>query len=302
MQTRWEATKIPEQRGRVALVTGANSGIGFHTALELARKGARVILACRDPDRGQEAAQAIALEVPGAEVRPRTLDLARLESVRELAEAVSAETDRLDLLVLNAGVMVPPYGKTADGFELQVGVNHLGHFALAARLWPLIRRTAGARVVTVSSMAHRAGRIDLDDLHWERRRYVAFQAYGQSKLANLLFMKELDRRIREAGLPVASVAAHPGWTRTNLARHSGFMAFFSRWWAMEAAQGALPTLRAATDPEVQGGGYLGPDGPFEIRGWPRVVGCSARARDPEMARRLWEASERATGVSFPVLG
>ena len=163
-----------------------------------------------------------------------------------------------------------------------------------------MRRTPGSRVVTVSSMAHRAGRIDLEDLHWERRRYVAFRAYGQSKLANLVFMKELDRRIREADLPVQSVAAHPGWTRTNLARHSGFMDFFSRWWAMDAAQGALPTLRAATDPEVHGGDYLGPDGWFEIRGWPRVVGCSARARDPGTGRALWEASERATGVRFPV--
>ncbi|MBP7125097.1 SDR family NAD(P)-dependent oxidoreductase [Myxococcota bacterium] len=300
MEARWDAAKIPDQRGRTALVTGANSGIGFHTALELARKGARVILACRDPARGTEAVEAIRGEVPGAFVEFRPLDLARLESVREAAEGLAVEIDRLDLLVLNAGVMVPPHGKTADGFELQVGVNHLGHFALAARLWPLVRRTPGSRVVTVSSMAHRAGRIDLEDLHWERRRYVAFRAYGQSKLANLVFMKELDRRIREADLPVQSVAAHPGWTRTNLARHSGFMDFFSRWWAMDAAQGALPTLRAATDPEVHGGDYLGPDGWFEIRGWPRVVGCSARARDPGTGRALWEASERATGVRFPV--
>jgi len=300
VEARWDAAKIPDQRGRTALVTGANSGIGFHTALELARKGARVILACRDPARGTEAVEAIRGEVPGAFVEFRPLDLARLESVREAAEGLAVEIDRLDLLVLNAGVMVPPHGKTADGFELQVGVNHLGHFALAARLWPLVRRTPGSRVVTVSSMAHRAGRIDLEDLHWERRRYVAFRAYGQSKLANLVFMKELDRRIREADLPVQSVAAHPGWTRTNLARHSGFMDFFSRWWAMDAAQGALPTLRAATDPEVHGGDYLGPDGWFEIRGWPRVVGCSARARDPGTGRALWEASERATGVRFPV--
>jgi len=300
MGTRWDASRVSDQHGRTALVTGANSGIGFHTAMELARKGARVILACRDPARGGEAVRAIRDEVPDAAVEFRPLDLARLGSVRSLGEALLRDLDRLDLLVLNAGVMVPPYGRTEDGFELQIGVNHLGHFALAALLWPLVRGTPQARVVTVASMAHRAGRISLEDLHWERRRYVAFQAYGQSKLANLLFMKELDRRIRAAGLPVKSVGAHPGWTRTNLARHSGAMEFFSRWLAMEAWQGALPTLRAATDPEVQGGDFLGPDGWFETRGWPRLVGCSARAQDPEMARALWERSEQETGVRFPV--
>ena len=299
----WTASDMPAQRGRRVVVTGANSGIGFHAAQELARRGAQVVLAVRDEARGQAARERMEKAVPAAQVEVRRLDLADLASVRSFAAGFD---EPLDLLVNNAGVMALPRRRTADGFEMQLGTNHLGHFALTGLLLPRLLSAAAPRVVTISSKAHHIGRMNFDDLQSERR-YQRWAAYGQSKLANLLFMLELRRRADEAGTPLTSVAAHPGYAATNLqfvgARMEGstvkerLNGLMNRVIAQSDAQGALPTLFAATM-DLPGGAYVGPGGPGEMRGAPKLVGMSSRASDAEAARRLWEESEKLTGVSF----
>jgi NAD(P)-dependent dehydrogenase (short-subunit alcohol dehydrogenase family) len=290
---KWTADDLPRQDGRTFVVTGANSGIGLAAARELARAGGRVVLAVRDPARGEQAAATIAGD---AEVR--RLDLADLASVRAFADAWDAP---IDVLVNNAGVMATPEQRTKDGFELQIGTNHLGHFALTNLLLPHVTD----RVVTVASGAHRAGSIRFDDLNWERGRYQRWLAYGQSKLANLLFTLELQRRLAEAGSAVRAVAAHPGWAATNLQSHTAsalqnaLLAIGNRVWAQSDDMGALPMLFAATQ-DIPGGSYVGPDGFAEQRGHPRLVGRSRAAADEDAARRLWTLSEELTGTSFPL--
>ncbi len=292
MTSRWTAADLPDLDGYTIVVTGANSGLGLVTARELARVGAHVVLAVRDEERGRTAAATI---TGSCEVR--RLDLADLSSVRAFA---AAWTGDLDVLINNAGVMAVPRARTVDGFEMQFGTNHLGHFALTNLLLPSITE----RVVTVSSVAHRMGRIAFDDLNWERRRYHAWSAYGQSKLANLLFTAELERRLVAAHSPVRAVAAHPGYAATNLQSHTGnpitsaMMAIANTFMAQSDAQGALPTLFAATQ-DVPGGSYVGPDGFQEARGHPTLVSRSAAAADADAAARLWVASEQLTGTSFP---
>jgi NAD(P)-dependent dehydrogenase (short-subunit alcohol dehydrogenase family) len=292
---------VPDQAGRTAVVTGANSGIGFETALVLAARGANVILACRDLGRAKAAAERIAGAGGGGEVGIVRVDLASLASIREAAAQLRASHGRLDLLVNNAGLMYPPYGKTEDGFELQLGTNHLGHFALTGLLLDLMLPVPGSRVVTVSSQGHRAGRINFGDLQ-SARRYNRVAGYGQSKLANLLFTYELQRRLAGADAATVALAAHPGVTRTELTRYlPGWMQAASVIMPFQgAAMGALPTLRAATDPAARGGEYYGPDGIGELRGYPRRVGSSARSHDAGTARRLWDESVRLTGVSYPL--
>jgi len=293
--------EIPDQHGRIAVITGANSGIGLEAARELARAGAHVIMACRDTGKGEAAAATIRETVPDAELDVAQLDLAALGSVRVFAERYPH--DHLDLLINNAGVMVPPYTSTVDGFELQFATNHLGHFALTGLLLDRLRATPGARVVTVSSTAHKIGHIDFDDLQSERA-YRRWRAYGQSKLANLLFMFELDRRLRASDADVLSVAAHPGYSATNLqfaATPSRIerlgSVVLNRVVAQSAERGALPTLYAATA-DIPGGSFVGPDGFQEMRGAPTLVKPTRAARDPDTARRLWEVSEELTGVHF----
>jgi NAD(P)-dependent dehydrogenase (short-subunit alcohol dehydrogenase family) len=307
LSDKWTTASMPDQSGRVALVTGANSGLGLVTARELARKGARVVLACRDLGKGEQARRGIQADVPDAVIELEELDLASLDSVRALAERFRQAHGGLDLLVNNAGVMATPRGRTRDGFELQLGTNHLGHFALTGLLLDTLEDRADARVVTVSSGAHRFGRIAFDNLGGDRR-YFRWRAYGQSKLANLLFALELDRRLRAAGSGVKSVAAHPGWAATNL-QHSGppkldelVMSVGNRVIAQSDEMGALPTLYAATEPGLEGGAFIGPDGVAEQRGHPKRVSPSAAARDSEVARRLWEVSEKMTGVRFEPAG
>ena len=290
----WTAADLPRLDDRTFVVTGANSGIGLVAARELARAGAHVVLAVRDPARGEQAAATI----PGSR-EVRRLDLADLASVREFA----AEWDGdIDVLVNNAGVMAPPERRTADGFELQIGTNHLGHFALTNLLLQHVRD----RVVTLSSGMHRAGRVRLDDLNWQRGRYQRWLAYGQSKLANLLFTLELQRRLSEAGSDVRAVAAHPGWSATHLQSHTSsgvqnaLLALGNRMIAQSDEMGALPTLYAATQ-DVPGGSYVGPDGRFEQSGHPTLVGRSRAASDEAVARRLWELSEELTDVRFPLV-
>jgi NAD(P)-dependent dehydrogenase (short-subunit alcohol dehydrogenase family) len=238
--------------------------------------------------------------VPDADLRFIPLDLADLESVSAFATAAREQLERLDLLINNAGVMIPPEGKTKQGFELQFGVNHLGHFALTAQLFELLAATEGSRVVNLSSMAHRFGSMDFDDLDFQTRGYNASAAYGQSKLANLLFTRELARRVADAGLGVRVTAAHPGWTQTNLQRHSGVFSFLNPFLAMPTPRGALPTLRAAVDPDAAPGDYYGPKGFMEVRGWPTKVGTTAAAASDADAARLWQVSEERTGVTFDV--
>lgn len=296
--TDWTFDNIPPQTGRTAIVTGANTGIGYETALALARKGAHVILACRDLKKAEAAVERITAERPAGSARARELDLSDLESVRRFAEKFAAEHERLDLLINNAGVMVPPYSKTAQGFELQFGTNHLGHFALVAHLLPLLRRTPGARVVVVSSGVHHRGRIDFDDLDFAQRGYSAWRAYAQSKLANLLFALELQRKLAAAGESLIVTAAHPGYTATDLQRTAGFARLLNPLLAMRPPQGALPTLRAATDPDARAGEYFGPRRFFEMNGPPERARINRRARDLEVAARLWQVSEQLTGVHF----
>ena len=300
----WTSSDIPDLAGRSAVVTGANSGLGLEVARELARHGAAVVLACRDLGKGERALEAVRGTATGPEPELARLDLADLASVADFA-AVHGEShpEGLDLLVNNAGIMAAPRAITPDGFEAQLGTNHLGHFALTGRLLPVLLRRPRPRVVTVSSVAHRMGRIDFDDLHGARH-YRRWRAYGQSKLANLLFALELDRRAREARTPLVSAAAHPGYAATNLqtssppAHEALAMRLLNPLIAQSAAMGALPVLFAATVDDLPGGTYIGPDGPGEARGHPRPVSPSRRAEDPEVARRLWDVSERLTGVSF----
>jgi NAD(P)-dependent dehydrogenase (short-subunit alcohol dehydrogenase family) len=291
-RSRWTAADLPSQSGRVFLVTGANSGIGLQTVRALAAAGARVVLAVRDLAKGEAAAESI-----GGDHEVRRLDLADLTSVREFAHDWQGD---IDVLIDNAGVMAPPERRTADGFELQIGTNHLGHFALANLLLPHVTD----RVVTVSSNAHRGGSIRLDDLNWERRRYQRWRAYQQTKLANLLFALELQRRLDAAGSKIRSIAAHPGYAATNLQSRTesrvqdSMMVIGNRLFAQSDEAGARPILFAATQ-ELPGASYVGPDGRRGARGYPTLVGRTAAASDLETAGRLWTLSEKLTGVTFP---
>jgi NAD(P)-dependent dehydrogenase (short-subunit alcohol dehydrogenase family) len=304
MSDKWTADQIPDQSGRVAVVTGANSGLGLIAARELARAGARVVLACRNTDKGAAALRELTGEAPEADAELAALDLASLDSIRSFAQEFTKAHDGLDLLINNAGVMASPRRTTKEGFELQFGTNHLGHFALTGLLLGALEGRNGARVVTVSSTAHRMGRINFDDLHGERR-YRRWRAYGQSKLANLLFALELDRRLRAAGSTIKSLAAHPGYAATNLQSASppaldrAVMAVTNRLIAQDAEVGALSLLYAATEPGLEGGTYVGPGGRGEQRGHPQPDAAPARAAlDEAVAARLWAVSEEATGVRF----
>ena len=291
--TRWTAADLPSQEGRVFIITGANSGIGLPTARALGKAGAHVVLAVRDVAKGETAAAS----VPG-DREVRHLDLADLASVRAFAEAWQGD---IDVLINNAGVMRTPERRTVDGFELQVGTNHLGHFAMTNLLLPQLTD----RVVTVSSNAHRGGSISLDDLNWQQRRYQRWGAYQQSKLANLLFTLELERRLTAANSPIRALAAHPGYAATNLQFRSErgledrVMGLSNRLFAQSDEAGAWPTLFAASQ-DLPGGAYVGPDGLAEQRGHPTLVGRTSAASDVEMAKRLWALSEELTGVQFPL--
>jgi NAD(P)-dependent dehydrogenase (short-subunit alcohol dehydrogenase family) len=306
--SRWTAKEIGDQSGRVAVVTGANSGLGYITALELARNGARVVLACRDDVRGKEAIARLIAAVPTADVELRALDMADLSSIRSFADGIQASYPAVDLLINNAGVMAIPRRETADGFEMQFGTNHLGHFALTGLLLPMLVDTSGARVVTVSSTAHKPGSIDFDDIMHESR-YRKWGAYSDSKLANLLFAFELQRRLSATESPLISVAAHPGTASTNLVKpgaqgnplKSVVMTVGVRLVGQSDAQGALPQLYAATAPDVRGGEYYGPNGLAESRGYPKKVDSNSASKDPETATRLWALSEDLTGVTYDAL-
>ncbi len=303
MGSKWTVADIPDQSGRTAIVTGANSGLGYDTAAALAGAGAAVVLAVRNLDKGREAVEGIKRSSPDAVVSLQELDLSSLDSVRRAADELRAAHPRIDLLINNAGVMyVPSRETTKDGFEMQFGTNHLGHFALTGLLLDNLRSVDGSRIVTVSSVGHRImARIRFEDPHFETG-YNRIQAYGQSKLANLLFTYELQRRLAAGGAPTIAAAAHPGFSDTELMRYIPVFVPDIVWkiFTQPADKGALPTLRAATDPGVQGGQYYGPDGIGEVKGNPKLVASSAQSHDEDIQRRLWTMSEELTGVTYPV--
>jgi NAD(P)-dependent dehydrogenase (short-subunit alcohol dehydrogenase family) len=304
MAAKWTARDISAQTGRIVVVTGANSGLGKSIARELARAGASVTIAVRNTDKGEQAAADIRRDVASADLSVQRLDLADLASVRSFAQAFAADHDRVDVLVNNAGIMAPPRRLTADGFESQIGTNHLGHFALTGLLLPTLLASPAPRVVTMSSEAHWVGKMRFDDLQFEHG-YNNWRAYGQSKLANLMFCFELARRATEADTALVSVAAHPGYAATNLQfagpahwYERAFMTIGNKVIAQSAEMGALPALYAATVPDLPSGSFVGPDGLLGGRGHPHVVSAAAKAYDAEAWSRLWELSEQLTGVTY----
>jgi NAD(P)-dependent dehydrogenase (short-subunit alcohol dehydrogenase family) len=302
----WTEENVPDQSGRLAIVTGSNTGLGYDNARALAARGAKVVMAVRDTAKGEEAAARIRKLTPGAEVAVHKLDLGSLASVRTAGAELAAAHPRIDLLINNAGVMYPPKQNTADGFELQFGTNHLGHFALTGLLLNNLLGVDGSRVVVVASIAHNLrAKIDFADLQWESRRYDKVASYGQSKLANLMFAYDLQRRLAAANAKTIAVAAHPGVAATELVRHVPGASLPGVNWLSgrllnTSELGALATLRAATDPAVKGGQYYGPDGFKELRGYPVLVTSSAQSHDTAIQDRLWTVSEELTGVTYPV--
>lgn len=294
----------PSQQGKIAIVTGANIGLGYETVIGLAKKGAKVIMACRNIQKAETARKEILEKVPGAGLEILQLDLGDLSSVRAFAKAYTDKYDSLDLLINNAGIMIPPFSKTKDGFESQMGVNYFGHFLLTSLLFPLLNKTPESRVVTLSSIAHRNGKIQFDNLHAEQK-YSKMGAYGQSKLACLMFAYELQRRIDASGSKVLSLAAHPGVSNTNLGQHMSkwlvaiAMPIFS-FFIHSPENAALPTLYAALGTDVNGGEYFGPTGYNEMKGKPGKVQSKPHAHDKEVAKKLWAVSEELTGEKFSI--
>lgn len=298
MAKNWSAENIPNQKGRVVIVTGSSSGIGYETARVLANKQATVIIAVRSMAKGKAAADKIRSQNRDAVLKVMDLDLADLKSVKKFAETFKKEYSRLDLLINNAGVMVPPYSKTTDGFELQFGTNHLGHFALTSHLLDILSTTKNSRIVNVSSTAHKLGNLNFEDLNWEKRSYSGMRSYGDSKIANLYFTSEINKRLKEHKLDIICTAAHPGWTATELQRNAGIVNFLNNFFAQDITMGALPTLRAAIDEELKGGEFLGPNGFMEMRGYPVKVDPNSLAQDRQIAEKLWTVSEKMTGMKF----
>ena len=308
--TKWTAQDIPDLTGKTVIVTGANSGLGYETARALARKNAHVVLAVRSQERGEAAIKQILQELPTALLEFMPLDLSNLASISQFAETFKATHSQLDILANNAGIMDIPYQKTADGFEMQFGTNHLGHFALTGLLLPVIEATPNARVVNVSSFLHILGKLNFDNLQSEKK-YSPYGAYGASKLANLLFTYELQRKFAQAGIKAISVASHPGYAATNLQlvrakmQQASFKVRFiskqNELFGQSAAMGALPTLYAATAPEVHGGEYIGPGGFLHMRGYPKEVHSKKMSHDQALARKLWQVSEDLTGVNYDSL-
>lgn len=294
----WNTENIPDQSSRVVIVTGSSSGIGYEAARVLANKNAEVIIAVRSLDKGNAAAGKIRAQNKGANVKVMLLDLADLASVKSFSNEFKNGYSKLDLLINNAGVMIPPYGKTKDGFELQFGTNHLGHFALTAQLLPLLTATAGSRIVNVSSGAHNVGNLNFDDLTWEKRGYSSWRAYGDSKIANLYFTYELDKKLKDSGAGTIATAAHPGYTDTELQRHSTLINMGNSIFSQSISMGALPTLRAAVDENLRGGEYFGPGGFMEMWGYPKQVKSNQLSHDEKIAQKLWTVSEELTGVKF----
>jgi NAD(P)-dependent dehydrogenase (short-subunit alcohol dehydrogenase family) len=298
LEQKWDSDDIPDQKGRVAIVTGSSSGIGYETAHVLSNKNATVIIAVRNLQKGNAALDKIKVSCQEADVRLMELDLANLESIRNFATEFKSSYSSLDLLINNAGVMMPPYSKTTDGFELQFGTNHLGHFALTGLLMDLIEKTHYSRIVNVSSSSHNYGDLNFEDLNWKNRSYKKMKAYGDSKIANLYFTYELQKRFEIRNMNVIATASHPGWTATELQRHTVLVRFLNNFFSQDITMGALPTLYAATGLDVQGGDYFGPSGWREMKGYPKKVESNELSQDRKIAAKLWEVSEALTGIKY----
>ena len=296
---KWKFENILDQSGKIVIVTGANSGLGYEVAKALALKGAHVVMACRNLEKAEKAKNQILFEYPEVYLEIIQLDLSDLSSIRKFAEEFKSKHERLDILCNNAGVMMTPQQKTADGFEMQFGTNHLGHFALTGLSLDLLINTVNSRIVTMSSFAHKLGEINFEDINLEKN-YNRTKAYEQSKLANLLFAYELQRKLEAAGKSTISNASHPGWTRTNLQRNVLFFRVLNPFLSMKPSKGALSMLYAATAPEAEGGKYYGPGGLFEIKGYPKEAKSNDTSHDLETAKRLWELSEELTGISYSI--
>ncbi|HME56313.1 MAG TPA: oxidoreductase [Candidatus Lokiarchaeia archaeon] len=304
MNIKWTLDSVPDLTNKAIIVTGGNSGLGYESVKAFAAKGANVILACRDADKGEAAKKTILETQPSSRIELMTLDLANLASIHEFSDAFKQQNERLDILLNNAGVMMTPHLKTKDGFELQLGTNHLGHFALTGLLLEILKKTPGSRVVNISSNGHKRGKMDFDDLMYEKGGYSSIAAYGRSKLANLLFTYELQRRFENAGLDCIAVAAHPGGSNTNLGRYIRKRIIVRILWPLakgimqDAAMGALPGIRAAVDPGVKGGEYYGPGGRMEMKGYPVKVTSNEASHDLADAEKLWDISEKLTSVKY----
>ncbi len=298
----WGHDQIPDQKGRVIIITGSTSGLGKEAARVLAGKGANIIMAVRNKNKGSKVAELIKKRYQGAKIEVMKVDLNILESVRAFAKEFENTHSRLDILINNAGIMACPFARTEDGFEIQMGVNHLGHFALTGYLLPLLQRTSGSRIVVTSSIAHKTGDINFDDINWEKRSYNTAKAYSDSKIANLYFTYELARKFKDIPNAPIVTAAHPGWTKTDLQRHSFLARILNPIFSQGVKQGVLPTLRAAVDENAKQGDYFGPNGFQEMKGAPVKVRSNGRSHDQSKAAKLWELSEELTGVHYPIAG
>ncbi|MDO6851728.1 oxidoreductase [Priestia megaterium] len=294
----WDATKIPDQKGKVIIVTGSTSGIGKEAVKVIAGKNAKVIMAVRNVDKGKEVVNVIKKKFKKADIDVRKLDLTNLNSIRAFANLIKEDYDRLDILINNAGIMFSPYSKTVDGFENQFGTNHLGHFALTGLLMPLLKKTEGSRIVVLSSTGHTMGNLNFEDLNWETRKYNTQKAYCDSKLSNLYFTYELARRLNKEGDHPRITAAHPGWTATDLQKHSALMRRLNKLFAQHVNMGVLPTLRAAFDEDAKAGEFYGPSGIMNLRGYPVAHQSSKLSYDETISRELWKRSEEMTGIKF----
>ncbi len=295
---KWTIDNVADQTGKVYVITGSTSGLGKEAARQLASKNATIVMAVRNTQKAEGVKKELVAQYPKADIRVKHLDLCNLKSIEKFAGEINQEFEHLDVLINNAGVMACPYSKTSDGFEIQMGTNHLGPFALTGQLMPILEKTPHSRVVNTSSIAHRQGNIDFSDLNWENRKYKSGKAYGDSKIANLYFTYELaDKTKGNANAPIIT-AAHPGWTRTELQRHSGLFRFLNNFFAQGVEMGAAPTIRAATDPEAKSGDYYGPSKHFEMHGSPIIVKSNPRSHDKESAKKLWDLSQELTGVQY----
>ncbi len=296
--SKWTTDNIPDLNGKTIIITGATSGLGKQATKVLARKNANVIMAVRNTSKGENVRSEILNEYPEGTIRVEALDLSNLESIHQFAKRMKDSVEQVDILINNAGVMMSPYSTTKDGFELQMGTNHLGPFALTGLLMPLLRKAPNSRIVNTSSQAHRQGEIDFNDIQWEKRKYKTMKAYSDSKLANLLFTYELVDKLKDDEYAPVVTAAHPGWTRTDLQRHSGLFQFLNNFFSQGVEMGVMPTLRAAFDNNAQSGDYFGPKGWGEMKGDPVKVSSNEKSHDKGAARRLWDASEKFTKISY----
>ncbi|MBL6964237.1 MAG: SDR family NAD(P)-dependent oxidoreductase [Bacteroidetes bacterium] len=297
-KSKWNHSNIPDQKDKVIIITGATSGLGEEAAKVLAGKNATVVMAVRNIQKGERVAQEISKFFHNSKIDVRQLDLNSLNSIKSFAEEIIVSYVQLDILINNAGVMACPFSNTEDGFEIQMGVNHLGHFALTGYLMPLMKKTKGSRIVATSSIAHRQGNIDFDDINWEKRKYVTGKAYGDSKIANLYFAYELARKLKGSSNSPKITASHPGWTSTELQRHSLMFKKLNPLFSQKVEIGVLPTLRAAIDEDAQSGDYFGPSGFMEMKGHPVVVKSNELSKNEAHAKRLWNLSEEMTGVQY----